>query len=183
MDIRFLSSNVHKIREIEAILGPADVRIVPAPMKIEELQTEDVHRLVRDKVLKAFERIGRPVFVEHTGLHLSGLNGLPGGLTQIFWDRLQADAFVSLVKNLGSRLITARTVIGYCDSQTIHYFEGEISGTVPDTPAGPRDFQWDCVFVPDGFSQTFAELGEKKNDISMRRQALDQFATYLRKGR
>lgn len=180
MEIRFLSSNAHKIREVETILGPEGVRIVPAPIKIEEIQTEDVQRLVRDKVLKAFERIGRPVFVEHTGLHLPGLNGLPGGLTQIFWDRLQADSFVSLVKNLGSRIITARTVIGYCDSQIIHYFEGEISGTVPDIPMGPRDFQWDCVFIPDGSTRTFAELGEKKNDISMRRRALDQFAAFLR---
>ena len=183
MDIRFLSSNVHKTQEVEAILSQVDVHVVPAPIKIEEIQTEDVQRLVRDKVLKAFERIGRPVFVEHTGLHLSGLNGLPGGLTQIFWDRLQADSFVSLVKNLGSHLVTAKTVIGYCDSRTIHYFEGEVSGTVPDTPAGSRDFQWDCVFVPDGFSQTFAELGDKKNEISMRRKALDQFAEFLRKGK
>lgn len=183
MEIRFLSSNAHKIREVEAILGPIGVRVVPAPIKIEEIQTEDVHRLVRDKVLKAFGRIGRPVFVEHTGLHLPGLNGLPGGLTQIFWDRLKADAFVGLVKSTGSRLVTAKTVIGYCDSQNVHYFEGEVSGTVPDVPAGPRDFQWDCVFVPDGFFQTFAEMADKKNDISMRRRALDQFAAYINRGR
>jgi XTP/dITP diphosphohydrolase len=183
MDIRFLSSNVHKIREVEAILGPVGVRVVPVPLKIEEIQTEDVQRLVRDKALRAFERIGRPVFVEHTGLHLPGLNGLPGGLTQIFWDRLQADSFTALVKGLGSRLITAKTVIGYCDSQNLHYFEGEVSGTVAELPAGPRDFQWDCVFIPDGFSQTFAQLGEKKNDISMRRLALNKFATFLRGSR
>jgi len=183
MDIRFLSSNVHKIREVEAILGPVGVGVVPVPLKIEEIQTEDVQRLVRDKALRAFERIGRPVFVEHTGLHLPGLNGLPGGLTQIFWDRLQADSFAALVKGLGSRLITAKTVIGYCDSQNLHYFEGEVSGTVAELPAGPRDFQWDCVFIPDGFSQTFAELGERKNDISMRRLALDKFAIFLRGGR
>jgi XTP/dITP diphosphohydrolase len=181
MDIRFLSSNVYKIREVESILGAVGVRVVPASLKIEEIQTEDVRRLVRDKVLKAFERIGRPVFIEHTGLHLPSLNGLPGGLTQIFWDRLQADLFVSLVQSLGSRIVTAKTVIGYCDSQRIHYFEGEVVGSVPDVPAGSRDFQWDCVFVPDGYTQTFAELGDKKNEISMRRKALDQFAHFLEK--
>lgn len=182
LDIRFLSSNVYKIREVESILNAVGVRIVPAPIKIEEIQTEDVQRLVRDKVLKAFEQIGRPVFVEHTGLHLPGLNGLPGGLTQIFWDRLQADSFVSLTKNLASRVIIAKTVIGYCDSQQIHYFDGEVVGSVPDVPSGSRDFQWDCVFVPDGYEQTFAELGaQKKNEISMRRKALDQFANFLGK--
>lgn len=183
MDVRFLSSNTYKVHEVGTILSAAGVRVIPVTLKIEELQTEDVRRLVRDKVLKAFERIGRPVFVEHTGLHLPGLNGLPAGLTQIFWDRLQADAFVALVNSSGSRLVTARTVIGYCDSQQIYYFEGEVSGSIPDVPAGQRDFQWDCVFVPDGFSQTFAELGEKKNEISMRRRALDKFVAWIREGK
>jgi XTP/dITP diphosphohydrolase len=183
MEIRFVSSNVHKIREVEAILGLVGVRIVPASIKIEEIQTEDVQRLVRDKVLKAFAQIGRPVFVEHTGLHLAALNGLPGGLTQIFWDRLQADSFAFLVKGLGNRTVTAKTVIGYCDSKDIRFFEGEVVGTVPESPAGSRDFQWDCVFVPDGYTQTFAELGDKKNEISMRRKALDQFAAFLPTGK
>lgn len=180
MDMRFLSSNINKIHEVKAILEPVGVRVISTPIKIEEIQTENVQELVRDKVLKAFAHVGRPVFVEHTGLHLPGLNGLPGGLTQIFWDRLQAESFVSLVQNLDSQIVTAKTVIGYCDSQSIHYFEGEVSGTVPDIPTGDRSFQWDCTFVPSGFSKTFAELGEKKHDISMRRKALDKFASFLK---
>lgn len=179
MDIRFLSNNPHKIREVEAILGIVGVQVVPVLLKIEELQTEDVRQLVRDKTLKAFERIGRPIFVEHTGLHLPSMNDLPGGLTQIFWDRLQADSFVALVRHLESRTVIAKTVIGYCDAQQIHYFEGEVVGSVPETPRGSRDFQWDCVFVPDGHAETFAELGERKNEISMRRRALNAFAAFL----
>jgi XTP/dITP diphosphohydrolase len=53
---------------------------------------------------------------------------------------------------------------------------------VPAVPAGPRDFQWDCVFVPDGQTKTFAELGEQKNEMSMRRKALNEFAVFLSKG-
>ncbi|TPG05057.1 non-canonical purine NTP pyrophosphatase [Rhodanobacter glycinis] len=62
----------------------------------------------------------------------------------------------------------------------MHYFIGEISGTIPAVPAGPPNFQWDCVFVPDGYTQTLAELGERKNDISMRRLALNEFAKFLK---
>ena len=180
MDIRFLSSNKHKIHEVKEILEPIGVCIIPVEIKIDEIQTKDVRRLVRDKVLKAFECIGRPVFVEHTGLYLLGLNGFPGGLTQIFWDSLQAQSFVDLVKNLEDHRVEAKTVIGYCDASKIHYFEGNVNGTVPDTPIGSTDFQWDCVFKPDGFNQTFAELGKKKNDISMRRLALDKFAAFIK---
>ncbi|MGR9578376.1 non-canonical purine NTP pyrophosphatase [Pandoraea sputorum] len=175
-----MSGNEHKIAEVQRILDPIGVSIVPVSRKIEELQTEDVERLVRDKLAKAFKAIGRPLFVEHTGLYLSGLNGLPAGLTQIFWDRLQADRFAALVAGLGDTRVTAKTVLGYCDGREIHLFEGAIDGTVPSKPAGPTDFQWDCVFVPDGSSQTFAEMGRAKDGISMRRKALDLFAAHLK---
>lgn len=180
MKIRFMSGNPHKIAEVQRILSPVDVEIIAVPQKIQELQTEDVHALVKDKLIKAFGAIGRPLFVEHTGLYLSGLNGLPAGLTQIFWDQLKADRFASLVAGLGDAKVTARTVLGYCDGHKMHLFEGAIEGTVPPTPAGPTDFQWDCVFIPNGSSQTFAEMGPAKDDISMRRIALDKFADHLK---
>lgn len=180
MKIRFMSGNAHKIAEVQRILTPIGVDIVPVSKKIEELQTEDVESLVRDKLAKAFQAIGRPLFVEHTGLYLSGLNGLPAGLTQMFWDRLQADRFADLVAGLGDAKVTAKTILGYCDGHKIHIFEGAIDGTVPRKPAGPSDFQWDCVFVPNGSTQTFAEMGVAKDVISMRRKALDLFAAHLK---
>lgn len=179
MKVRFLSGNQDKIDEVKRILALIGVEIVPVSKKLEELQTEDVDRLVKDKLIKAFEAIGRPVFVEHTGLYLNGLNGLPAGLTQIFWDKLEADRFTKLVAGLGDATVTAKTILGYCDGRKMHLFEGSIQGTVPGTPAGPRGFQWDCVFVPNGHTETFAEMGDKKDQISMRRIALDQFATHL----
>jgi XTP/dITP diphosphohydrolase len=175
-----MSGNAHKINEVQRILAPAGVDVVPVSRRLEELQTEDVESLVRDKLAKAFETIGRPLFVEHTGLYLSGLNGLPAGLTQIFWDRLQADRFADLVAGLGDAKVTAKTILGYCDGHKIHLFEGAIDGTVPRTPAGSADFQWDCVFVPNGSTQTFAQMGAAKDEISMRRKALDLFAAHLK---
>ena len=174
-----MTGNKHKVTEVQRILAPFDVDIVPVSKKIEELQTEDVDRLVRDKLIRAFEAIGRPLFVEHTGLYLNGLNGLPAGLTQIFWDKLKANRFANLVAGLGDAAVTAKTVLGYCDGREIHLFEGAVEGTVPLVPAGPTDFQWDCVFVPNGYTKTFAEMGAAKDDISMRRRALDQFGAHL----
>lgn len=179
MKIRFMSGNENKIKEVHRILTPVGVDIVPVSRKIEELQTQDVDALVRDKLIKAFQEIGRPLFVEHTGLYLRGLNDLPAGLTQIFWDRLEAKRFADLVAALGDDKVVAKTVLGYCDGYKMHLFEGAIEGTVPRIPAGPEDFQWDCVFVPDGHTKTFAEMGTDKDDISMRRLALDKFAAHL----
>jgi XTP/dITP diphosphohydrolase len=182
MNIRFVSSNKHKLEEVTAILAPVGVKVIPTAIKIEELQTNDVRKLVQDKLIKAFHEIGRPLFVEHTGLYIEGLNGLPAGLTQIFWDSLLADRFTEVVSNLSSPRLIAKTVIGYCDGKLVHYFDGEIPGHVPKEPRGNRNFQWDCVFIPVGENQTFAELGSKKNEISMRRKALDKFAAFLTRG-
>lgn len=179
-EIRFVSSNPHKIAEAKQILGAHKIDVIASAIKIEELQTKDTPRLVHDKVLKAFGQIGRPLFVEHTGLYLEHLNGLPGGLTQIFWDSLEADRFAELFGKLApNHNVIARTAIAYCDGQRIYDFHGEISGQIAAEPRGKRDFQWDCVFQPNGQTLTFAEMGDKKNDISMRRLALDRLAAHL----
>ena len=173
MKLRFLSSNRHKISEVSKILGAIDVSVVPVGQKIEEIQTEDVEAIVRDKTIKAFHKLGCPLFVEHTSLHLAALNGLPAGLTQVFWDRLGADRV--------SALFVAKTRIGYCDGKKIHQFEGEVAGKITPKPEGNRDFQWDCVFIPNGEKRTFAEMGDDKNAISMRKHALDSFAEFLKR--
>ncbi|WP_433973941.1 non-canonical purine NTP pyrophosphatase [Tunturiibacter lichenicola] len=119
--IRFVSNNPHKLAEARDILEPIGIAVEGTQIKIEELQTEDTPRLVHDKLLKAFGKIGRPLFVEHTGLYLEHLNGLPGGLTQIFWDTLQADRFSELFGKLAPvKRAIARTTIAYCDGQQIY---------------------------------------------------------------
>jgi XTP/dITP diphosphohydrolase len=179
LEIRFLSGNSFKIEEASLILKEAGVSVVPVNVKVEELQTEDTFRLVKDKALKAFAKIGRPLFVEHTGLYIDSMNGLPGGLTQIFWDTLQADKFTQLFGKEGGNTLVAKTVIGFVDGKNFHTFEGSVKGHVPAEPIGNREFQWDCVFLPEGETETFAEMGNKKNEISMRRKALDKFSSFL----
>jgi XTP/dITP diphosphohydrolase len=183
MKIRFVSRNMHKIAEVQQLLRGAGVEIIAAKHSISEIQTEDVNLLVRDKILKAFAIVGRPVFVEHTGLYIEDLNHFPGGLTQIFWDKLQADKFCELFGQGSGRTLIAKTVIAYCDSMKVHLFEGQVNGTISAEPRGCRDFQWDCVFVPDGGSETYAEMGLRKNEISMRKIAFDQFRNFLDQGK
>ena len=181
-EIRFVTSNGHKVAEAQSILMHSGVSVIALPQKLEELQTEDTTSLVKDKTIKAFKIAGRPLFVEHTGLYLRYLNELPGGLTQIFWDRLQADRFAALFGGTPDTFTVAKTVIGFTDGRGFHTFEGSINGRIVPEPRGARDFQWDCVFEPEGETRTFAEMGEQKNDISMRRLALDRLAAFLKKG-
>jgi XTP/dITP diphosphohydrolase len=180
MRLRFISRNENKIQEVKSILEETGVEIVSVDATIEEIQTDDVEKLVKDKCIKAFQKIGRPLFVEHTGLYINALNGFPAGLTQVFWDTLEADRVANIFGRMPDSSVVAKTRIGYCDGKNVLQFEGVISGKIAPEPRGSRDFQWDCIFIPDGCGKTFAELGDKKNEISMRKLALQEFGTYLR---
>lgn len=173
----FVSKNTHKQEEARQILSAAGIDVIADHSAIDELQTIDTVALVRDKALKAFQKIGRPLFVEHTGLYLDMLGGFPGGLTQIFWDSLKKERFAHLFASETAKA-SAKTYVGYVDGQRIHVFDGEVPGKIV-SPRVDHDFQWDCVFVPDGYDQTFSEMGAKKNEISMRRIALDKLRVFL----
>ena len=134
MQIRFVSKNAFKVAEVQKILGGAGVDVIAANHSINEIQTENVDELVRDKLLKAFKKVGRPVFVEHTGLYVDSLNGFPGGLTQIFWDKLEADKFSVLLGKGDNLGLVAKTIIGYCDAKKMYFFEGEIRGAISPEP-------------------------------------------------
>ncbi len=53
------------------------------------------------------------------------------------------------------------------------YFSGACEGRMEFAPRGAGGFGYDPLFVPDGFTQSFAELGEDtKNKLSHRAKAL-----------
>lgn len=178
--IRFLSGNKFKIREVKLILELKGIDVVPVDFKVHELQTVNVEELVRDKCLTAFGKASRPIFVEHTSLQIDALNGFPAGLTQVFWDTLEADRVAELFGGATDSGVKATTRIAYCDGRKVYQFEGSISGRIASEPKGDKSFQWDCIFIPDGFDETFAEMGDKKNEISMRKKAIEAFADFLK---
>jgi XTP/dITP diphosphohydrolase len=66
-------------------------------------------------------------------------------------------------------------------NQTELYFEGRVTGRIADSPKGDMGFGYDPIFIPDGHTQTFAELGPAvKNQISHRARALNQMSAFLR---
>lgn len=193
--IYFISSNTHKIREVEQILSAQfeklGYEVVGYDLEgIKEIQSKDLEEIVRDKALKAYKKLRRPLFVEHTGLQIEQIGDLPGGLTQIFWTSMgypfdakknpeaaNKQSCENFSKYFPNKKTKAVTWVAYCDGRKIHTFEGSIQGTITDAPRGDSLFQWDPIFQPDGYDKTFAEIDpEEKNKISMRRRALECFA-------
>ncbi|WP_120993659.1 non-canonical purine NTP pyrophosphatase [Stutzerimonas urumqiensis] len=180
MKIRFACSNERKTREVCDIAATLGLDVRAYPLEHEELHSDDIEQLADINLLAAFRLLGKPVFVEYSGLEIPSLNGFPGGLTQRLWDMLQAERFAALIGQFEDPRATARSVIGYCDGRKRHFFEGRLDGRIVTEPAADRSSQWDSVFVPEGYDRTLADLGEQKNELSMRRRALEAFASFLR---
>jgi XTP/dITP diphosphohydrolase len=81
-----------------------------------------------------------------------------------------------------SEKVEAASPVCYVDefkAQT-EVFDGVCEGRILFEPRGQKGFGYDPLFVPRGFEQTFAELGDGvKNKISHRAQALEKLREYL----
>ena len=63
-----------------------------------------------------------------------------------------------------------------------HLFEGIVEGEITLEKSGVEGFGYDPIFRPDGYDETFAELGlDVKNTISHRARATQKLAEYLLK--
>ena len=166
----FVSSNVGKVREVEAILGAP---VEQLDLDLPEIQALEVDEVARHKALTAFERAGQPVVVEDTGLYVEALRGLPGALVRWFLATIGPGGICDLIPRGADRTASARTALAYCHGGTVETFSGETRGVIVPAPAGRGGFGWDPIFQPFGASRTFAEMDiAEKTLYSMRRQAL-----------
>jgi XTP/dITP diphosphohydrolase len=68
----------------------------------------------------------------------------------------------------------------FAEEPATQTFDGACEGKIILTPRGQNGFGYDPLFVPDGFNQTFAELGDDvKNKLSHRAQALEKLQKQL----
>ena len=90
-----------------------------------------------------------------------------------------------LLNELGennNRRARFRTVIALIQQGEVHEFEGIVGGQIIRERRGVEGFGYDPIFQPDGYDQTFAELGlDIKNQISHRARATAKLADYLLK--
>jgi non-canonical purine NTP pyrophosphatase (RdgB/HAM1 family) len=143
-----------------------------------EPQQIDMEALVREKIKHARDIIpaDRPFFVEHTGLIIHAWNGLPGGLTRQFMDRVCSVGICRMLDGFKDRIARVKTIIGYYYDQNSQMFEGTATGRIALEPRGTAGFGWDDIFIPEGSTRTYAEMGLKeKNRISMRSEATSRF--------
>ncbi|MEK7655730.1 MAG: non-canonical purine NTP pyrophosphatase, partial [Patescibacteria group bacterium] len=168
----FATKNENKLREVNEILGRSLEQVAVELLEPQGVKVEDV---VREKAKDAFHKTGKFVLVEDTSLEFAAWNGLPGALIKWFLDTVGNEGILRMLASETNRGAIAKTAVGFFDGTQTRVFVGEIFGTISETVRGTGGFGWDQVFVPDGYSKSFAEMTSvEKNAISMRKLALER---------
>lgn len=186
--IVFATQNPHKVREIQEML--------PAHFKIKSLAeigcTEDIPEtqptIEGNAIQKAqyvHDHYGVNCFAEDTGLEVTALNGAPGVFTARYAgpQRDANDNMNLLLKNLkdkSDRSARFKTVIALILDGDIYTFEGIVEGQIAQKRSGSGGFGYDPIFLPEGQSQSFAEMDKAaKNAISHRGRAMAKLLDYF----
>jgi XTP/dITP diphosphohydrolase len=180
--IVFVSDNRQKLEEFRQLLRISD--LMNSDIDVPDLSEMNLETLVRRKVdfVRSKLPVGTAFFVENTALMIDGWNGMPGGLTRQFMDTVGSAGICRMMQGFkgSERIARAKTVIGFCIDNRVQLFEGTVVGTIAESPRAGSAFGWDNIFIPNGATLTYAELGQvRKNSMSMRRQAAEAFAEYL----
>jgi non-canonical purine NTP pyrophosphatase (RdgB/HAM1 family) len=171
----FITGNTNKSEEARLILP----QLIQKDLELPEIKELDPHKIIEAKLHEAFAHIIGEMVVEATSLFIEGLNGLPGPLVKWFLKTVSPQGIYNMTQSSGIYEAQARTLVGYAThSSSLHFFEGVIKGKIVE-PRG-ESFGWDAIFVPVGYTQTFAEMGrEEKSKISMRKIAFQKLKKFL----
>lgn len=185
--------NPHKTRELQQILGSdftvADLRGHSEISEIVETGTS-FEENAKLKAVAVSRKLPGLVIADDSGLEVDALGGAPGlysaryaGTNATNKERidklLEELARVDATKEQrGARF---RCVLALAhNGEVLGIFEGIVEGQIVDRPRGSHGFGYDPIFVPNGFQQTFGQLGStEKNRLSHRARALEKLRAFL----
>lgn len=203
------SNNAHKLEEIRAVLGSMyeikGLKDIGCHDDIPETgNTFEANAL--QKALYVKEHFGMDCFADDSGLQVEALNGEPGVFSARYAakngksvgdnkDDANMDALLEKLNAIPPVAIAEgplagsegweacfRTCIVLVQEEEKYYFDGIVNGHIIREKRGDGGFGYDPIFVPEGYGETFAELGtEVKNGISHRARAVAKLAEFLKK--
>lgn len=189
MELVFATNNQHKLAEIQAIVGEhfklLSLREIGCNEEIPEEQ-DTLEGNASQKAFFIYNKYGYNCFADDTGLEIEALNGEPGVFSARYAGEdknpeANIDKVLGKLAKINNRKARFRTVISLVINGTEHQFEGIVDGEILKERRGNSGFGYDPVFLPDGFSQSFAEMNlQDKNQISHRGRAVAKLAEYLK---
>ena len=195
----FATNNEHKLAEIKNLLQSYFIVSGLKEIGIDEDIPEDHFTLEENAYQKAeyiFKRFGHNCFADDTGLEIDALGGEPGVFSARYsrmGDPIYPEMDITegnikkVLKKLDkqhNRKARFRTVIALILDGKSYYFEGKVEGYIGKNVMGEEGFGYDPIFLPQGYTQTFAEISiEEKNKISHRAIAVSKLADFLNKAK
>ncbi len=187
--IVFATNNAHKLEEVAAILKERVKLLSLKDINCTADIPETADTLEGNALLKAryvYDKYHMDCFADDTGLEVEALGGEPGVYSARYADTNSHDAQANMQKLLcklegvENRRARFRTVFAVIVNGKEHLFEGIVRGEIIREKRGNTGFGYDPVFVPEGYTQTFAEMGnEQKNEISHRAVATQKLCKFL----
>lgn len=200
MRLHLASGNAHKVQEFQALAdgaamrGLARIEIVSArvvggmPPVDEDTGTFVGNARKKAQALRAKLPAGSWVLADDSGVCVDALDGEPG-VESAYYAGPQGDAAANLRKLLdvmrdvpdgrrGAHFLCVLLVIAPDGEEQV--LEGICGGALLREPRGGAGFGYDPIFVPDGYAQSYAELGDEvKNTISHRARAWGRLMEWI----
>jgi XTP/dITP diphosphohydrolase len=195
MEIVLATRNKNKIEEIRRITAGLPISILslnnfPACADVVEDQDTFEGNAVK-KAVQICVCTGKPALADDSGLEVQALGGAPGvfsaryaggegGVDYAENNKKLLDELADVPNTRRSARFVCCLALAFPDGMVKTFF-GFVSGQIIREPRGTNGFGYDPIFIPEGFSRTFAEMpGEEKNKLSHRGKAIEKMVEYIK---
>lgn len=187
MELIFATHNNNKVKEVTKMLPSyLSMKSLTAIDFFEEIEetgeTFEENALLKAKTI--FNKTGKNVFADDSGLVIEALDGAPGVYSARYAGTgKDEDNIAKALKELDGKTNRKAYFISiFCLilNGKEYFFEGRVNGTIATEIRGDNGFGYDPIFIPDGFSKSFAQMTpEEKNAISHRGKAIEKLNDFL----
>ncbi|MBU0974341.1 RdgB/HAM1 family non-canonical purine NTP pyrophosphatase [Patescibacteria group bacterium] len=194
MKILFASQNKGKQNEAKELFKTLDVELV-FPSDFPELKDFDAKEtgktFIANAILKAriySSIVNLPCIADDSGIIIDGMDGLPGIHSNRWFNGTSDERNFEVLKRLKNKQLpeerSARylTAVCYYDPKSKEYetFEEIQAGFIGKEIIGSAGFDYDRIFIPEGYEKTFAQLGDRlKNQMSHRARAYKKIRSLI----
>lgn len=188
IELVFATNNRHKLEEVQAVVGDwfRILTLADIGCTADIPETGDTFEAnASQKSSFVYERYHCNCFADDSGLEVIALNNEPGVYSARYSGTRDMEKNIDLllerVGDRTDRTARFRTVISLRMGESEHFFEGIVTGEIGFERRGEGGFGYDPLFIPSGYSRTFAEMSSaEKNAISHRSIAVGKLAEFLK---
>jgi len=189
MKLVFATHNEHKLNEVQRMLPKEITLLTLDEIGCFEDIPETSNTIEGNAIQKALyikEKYGYDPFADDTGLEVAALDNAPGVYSARYAgeakdDEANIDLLLANMKGKQERQAQFKTIFALCLGEDLHTFEGIVRGEITHERKGEGGFGYDAVFLPEGYTDTFAQMSaDQKNSISHRGRALQKLTAFLK---